>query len=161
LVFFGCCYASSNAGLGRPISNFSTQRDTIGKLNAFTLVGNLSWITALCLSKLAIISMLLRTTHIVSHQRVQYFTGALVTVQCILSIILMTADCTFFEGLSWDIQSNAMACPRQALRWHVITGLDIATELALLILPLQLVWELQMSTKNKLIVIIAFWLRIP
>lgn len=73
----------------------------------------------------------------------------------------MTAECTAFDGLAWDFPSNVEACSGQALRWHIITGLDIATELAVLVLPLQLVWKLQMPFKNKFIVIMAFWLRIP
>lgn len=105
--------------------------------------------------------MLLRTTQTTTHQRLQYLVGALVSIQCVLSIVLMTAGCTGFEGFAWNIQSNAVACPRQELRWHIITGFDIATELALLILPLHLVWKLQMPTKDKLIVIVAFWLRVP
>lgn len=105
--------------------------------------------------------MLLGTTQMASHQRLQYVVGALVSIQCILAIVLMTARCTTLDGLSWDFQLNATSCPRQELRWHIITGFDIATELAILILPLQLVWKLQMSIKNKSIVIAAFWLRIP
>ncbi|KAF2630416.1 hypothetical protein BU25DRAFT_484485 [Macroventuria anomochaeta] len=160
-VFFGCNYACRAAGLGRPTDTLSSQQDTFEKLNALTLVSNLAWITALCLSKLAIVSMLLHTTVTASHQRLQYSVGALVLTQCIISIILMTAGCTAFEGLAWDVRSNDKACPRQELRWHVITGLDVATELAILVLPFQLVWKLQMSTKNKFIVIAAFWLRVP
>lgn len=139
----------------------SSKQDTVDLLNALALVSNLSWITALCLSKLAIISLLLRTTQTRSHQRLQYFVAALVSTQCILSIILLTAGCTTFDGLSWDFKQNARSCPRQVLRWQVITGFDIATEVAILALPVQLVWKLQMPTKNKLIVITAFWLRIP
>ena len=161
LVFFGCSYASSAAGLGHPIKTPKAQQDKIDRLNALTLVNNLSWIIALCSSKLAIISMLLRTTLTTSHQRLQYFVGALVSAQCILSIILMTARCTAFDDLAWNIRSNATACPRQEVRWRVITGLDAATELAILVLPLQLVWKLQMRTKDKSIVVVAFWLRIP
>jgi hypothetical protein len=160
-VFFGCSFASKATGLGLSSDVLNPQEDVYGKLNTSILVGNLSWIAALCLSKLAIVSMLLRTTQTASHQRLQYFAGALIFIQCITSIILITANCTGFSGLAWESQSNAVSCPGQKLRWHVITGLDIATEVALLVLPLHLVWNLQMPTKTKLIVIVAFWLRIP
>lgn len=85
----------------------------------------------------------------------------MIFVQWIATSVLMTAGCTSFDGLSWDFSSNAETCSRQALRWQVVTGLDVATELAILTLPLQLVWKLQMPLKSKIIVIVAFWLRIP
>ncbi|KAJ4392762.1 hypothetical protein N0V91_011277 [Didymella pomorum] len=56
---------------------------------------------------------------------------------------------------------DVMVLLSTALRWQVVTGLDVATELAILTLPLQLVWKLQMPLKSKIIVIVAFWLRIP
>ncbi|KZM19419.1 hypothetical protein ST47_g9361 [Ascochyta rabiei] len=161
LVFFGCNYAANATGLGRPIDTLSSRQGTIERLNVLTLVSNLSWITALSLSKSAIVLMLLRTTPTASHKRLQYLVGALVLMQCVLSITLMTAGCSVFEGFAWSFRSNVNTCSRQSLRWQVITGLDIATELAVLALPLQLVWNLQMSIKNKFVVIVAFWLRIP
>ncbi|XPS76431.1 hypothetical protein M3J07_008480 [Ascochyta lentis] len=161
LVFFGCNYASNAAGLGLPMSTFSSQQEVIEKLNVLILVSNLTWITALCLSKSAIVLMLLRTTPTASHQRLQYLVGALIFIQCVLSVIMMTAGCTVFESFAWSFQSNARACSRQSLRWQIVTGLDIATEITVLALPLQLVWNLHMSTKNKFVVVLAFWLRIP
>jgi hypothetical protein len=126
-----------------------------------TLVSDLSWIIALCLSKVAVIRMLLRTTLTTSHRKLQYLVGSLVVAQCIISITIITARCGPFDDYSRDFRLNNHACPRQELRWRTITGCDIATEIAILILPLQLVWKLQMSPKNKFIVIVAFWLRMP
>ena len=103
--------------------------------------------------------MLLRTTLDTSHRRLQYLAGSLVTAQCIISITTITANCGLFDGFSRDFRLNNHACSRQELRWRIITGCDIATEIVILILPLQLVWKLQMSPKNKFIVIAAFWLR--
>lgn len=137
------------------------QQQNFNRLNILTLVGNLSWVTSLCLSKLAVVSMLLSITLTAAHRKFQYLVGALITMQCIASIILMTARCTGFDGFVWDVRSNDAACPHQELRWQVITGLDIATELLILVLPVQLVWNLHMSATKKLIVTAAFWLRIP
>ena len=49
----------------------------------------------------------------------------------------------------------------QAVRWQVLTALDIITELGLLALPLQLVWGLQMPWTKKSVLLVAFYLRIP
>lgn len=51
--------------------------------------------------------------------------------------------------------------PSQAVRWQILTALDIITELGLLALPLQLVWALQMPWTKKAVLLVAFYLRIP
>jgi hypothetical protein len=51
--------------------------------------------------------------------------------------------------------------PFQATRWQILTALDVITELGLLILPIQLVWQLQMPWTKKAILLIAFYLRLP
>ena len=49
----------------------------------------------------------------------------------------------------------------QSSRWAIWTALDITTEILLLILPLHIIWNLQMPTRKKLTVLSAFYLRIP
>ena len=49
----------------------------------------------------------------------------------------------------------------QATRWQVLTALDITTELGLLLLPINLVWKLQMPRTKKAILLVAFYLRLP
>jgi hypothetical protein len=49
----------------------------------------------------------------------------------------------------------------QATRWQVLTALDITTEVGLLILPVHLVWNLQMPRTKKAVLLIAFYLRLP
>jgi len=51
--------------------------------------------------------------------------------------------------------------PSQSVRWQVLTALDIITELGLLALPLQLVWNLQMPWPKKSVLLVAFYLRLP
>jgi hypothetical protein len=49
----------------------------------------------------------------------------------------------------------------QAARWQVLTALDITTELGLLLLPIHLVWKLQMPWTKKAVLLVAFYLRLP
>jgi hypothetical protein len=49
----------------------------------------------------------------------------------------------------------------QPTRWQVLTALDIITELGLLLLPIHLVWKLQMPRIRKAVLLIAFYLRLP
>ncbi|RMZ80875.1 hypothetical protein DV737_g2756, partial [Chaetothyriales sp. CBS 132003] len=46
-------------------------------------------------------------------------------------------------------------------RWVATTALDFASEIIILVLPIDMVWSLQMAVKSKLIVLGRFWLRIP
>ncbi|KAJ4983076.1 integral membrane protein [Stagonosporopsis vannaccii] len=160
-VFSGCSYASKAADLAWPMPSLIAQQEHFDRLNTLILVANLSWVTALCLSKLAVVSMLLSITLTPGHQKLQYLVGALIAIQCVSSIILITARCTAFDGFAWDIRRNDATCPHQELRWRVITGLDVATEVLILALPVQLVWNLHMSVRNKFVVTAAFWLRVP
>jgi hypothetical protein len=54
-----------------------------------------------------------------------------------------------------------LTLPFQATRWQILTALDVITELGLLVLPIQLVWQLQMPWTKKAILLIAFYLRLP
>jgi len=49
----------------------------------------------------------------------------------------------------------------QFARWAFIAALDMATEAALFIISVYLVWGLQMSMKSKAIVVCAFSCRLP
>ncbi|KAL6706678.1 hypothetical protein ACN47E_005220 [Coniothyrium glycines] len=160
LAFFGSSYASAAAGIGRSLDDLNDRQD-VSRLNRHALAGNITWITALCLSKIAIIATLLRTTETLFHRRVHYTAVVLVTAQWITSLVLLTARCSSSEVFSWDMTTDTQTCPGMDTRWLVITILDVLTETLLLVLPVHLVRKLQMSSKNKAIVIAAFWLRLP
>lgn len=49
----------------------------------------------------------------------------------------------------------------KSTRWLIWTILDLLTEIVLSMLPLQMVWSLQMPRKNKLVVLAVFYLRLP
>lgn len=161
VTFFGCSYASVSTGLGRPTNSLDLRLSVVEKLNKLALAGNLTWIASLSLSKVAIVAILMHTTQKTSHRRAQYSTALLILGQFVASVALLTASCSSDQDWSWLIRSRNSECPKMLLRWQIITALDIATEAALLFLPMQLVWNLQMTIRNKFIVVSAFWLRIP
>ncbi|KAF2854151.1 hypothetical protein T440DRAFT_269565 [Plenodomus tracheiphilus IPT5] len=161
LAFFGCGYTSAALGLGRPDAELDLQQSSIEELNQETLAGNLTWIISLCISKVVIVAMLLRTTQTRSHRRVQHGVGLLIAAQCVVSVALLTSRCSHPSKLFWDFRSGNKDCPHKETRWLVLTILDILTEALLLLLPLQLVWRLKMDRRNRVYVIAAFWLRLP
>ncbi|CAN9405486.1 unnamed protein product [Alternaria alternata] len=146
LSFFGIVFASISAGLGHSINDLDLNSATIEKLNDYTIASNVLWIISLCVSKAAIVAMLLRTTQTTFHRRSQYSAGALCSAQ--------------YE-LAWSITAANPECPQAERRWYALTALDVMTEALLLFLPIQLVWNLQMTFRTKFIVVSAFWLRLP
>jgi hypothetical protein len=100
----------------------------------------------------------------------------------IISILVVTVGCSWPSGYYWAFFINSTACdsqvseksnrrlrspfrqlkfPFQATRWQILTALDVTTELGLLIIPVMLVWKLQMPWTKKAVLLIAFYLRLP
>jgi hypothetical protein len=77
-----------------------------------------------------------------------------------MSILVVTIDCPSPSGYYWAFSLNT-TCNSQAVRWQVLTALDLLTELTLLALPLQLVYALQMPWRKKVVLLCAFYLRAP
>lgn len=78
-----------------------------------------------------------------------------------MSVLIATVGCSSDSGYYWVFHDNQSTCPTQSVRWQVVTALDIITELLLLVLPVQLVWDLQMPRRKKATIITAFYLRLP
>ena len=49
----------------------------------------------------------------------------------------------------------------QYLRWQITSGLDIATEILILLVPIDMTWSLQLMAKSKFAVLSRFWMRLP
>lgn len=49
----------------------------------------------------------------------------------------------------------------QVARWKAVVALDVATELLFVLLPIYLIWGIQMSNNLKFRVVLAFSFRIP
>lgn len=154
-------FASISTGLGRPMTELATLSSAIEKLNNYATAGNILWVISLCVSKIAIVAMLLRTTQTRFHRRFQYGVSAIIVAQCLTSVLLLNVDCSVHRVLAWDITSAHSECAQSERRWIALTALDVMTEVLLLFLPIQLVWGLRMAFRTKLIVISSFWLRLP
>ncbi|KAJ9633682.1 hypothetical protein H2201_008953 [Coniosporium apollinis] len=55
----------------------------------------------------------------------------------------------------------ASQCPGYSARWKAVVALDVATELLFVLLPIYLVWGLQMAHSLKFRVVLGFAFRIP
>ena len=74
------------------------------------------------------------------------------------SIIGLSADCSADNLVR---ASSASHCPRQLLRWQVITAFDIATEAVLILVAIVIVLPVQLTPYMKFQVVLAFLFRLP
>lgn len=136
---------------------------------------------ALYLSKCAMLSFLVRITKTPSQILTYRICAGVVGLFGILSIVISTAGCPARPASSyyWAFRENAGRCPSlvsttlcsafiawvakamQDIRWQILTAFDVVTEIGLLALPIQLVWNLQMPRSKKAMITVAFWIRLP
>ncbi|EME38343.1 hypothetical protein DOTSEDRAFT_29402 [Dothistroma septosporum NZE10] len=91
--------------------------------------------------------------------RVQACYGIIVS-SCIWGFASSLAEairCTAY--IPWKLIGDQ--CADLLLSWQAITDCNILIEIALLALPVWLVWGLQTGLAGKVTVVIVFWLRIP
>lgn len=50
---------------------------------------------------------------------------------------------------------------RQYTRWQITTAFDLASEILVSLVPIDMIWSLQMPTKKKLAVLVRLWIRLP
>ena len=148
-----------------------------------SIAGVVTFIIALYISKIGILAFLSRITKNRARVLGYYACCALVATFGVMSVLIVTVGCSSPSGYYWAFYENSPRCDSQvsrkrsshsniqtartdshslqSVRWQVLTALDIITELGLLALPLQLVWNLQMPRTKKSVLLVAFYLRLP
>ncbi|RDL32029.1 uncharacterized protein BP5553_09431 [Venustampulla echinocandica] len=109
---------------------------------------------AITLPKLAILCLYLRVFSTKIYRYGAFFIGAMLIVAWIVSFILQMAMCSPFEKL-WD-KSLPGKCLNefQIFIWFGIP--HIVTDVAIIILPLPLIWRLQTTTNQKIGLTLTF-----
>ncbi|OCK81367.1 hypothetical protein K432DRAFT_450183 [Lepidopterella palustris CBS 459.81] len=115
---------------------------------------------SLCLSKCSVILLIRRvfTRDMKSFWVICTVMLGAIVVWGIASIIGICAGCLPTE---YGALSTNMKCAGWTLRYKLVVIFDIITETILVLIPIYLVWGIQMSMKLKLRVIIAFAFRLP
>jgi len=111
--------------------------------------------------KIAALVFLMRIQSKTRNPRLHVVLIALYSILGIASAIIVSAGCPSSSGYYWNIAGNIDSCPGEEARWQVMTALDVISEIILLVLPVHLVWSLQMPQKRKLMIVITFWTRLP
>jgi hypothetical protein len=118
-------------------------------------------VIALYTSKAAVIAFLARISQQKQHVLLYWMCLGFVVASGLASVFLVTVGLPLKSGYYFAFYLNQKSCDVQTTRWAVFTALDIFTEILLLILPLILLWGLQMRIKEKAKILTAFYLRLP
>lgn len=134
---------------------------------------------AFCLARCSVATTLIRVLTL-EHDRRWYICWGFVVANVIwglVSVVLLVVHCNGSKLLTvyridscpgqvssepkCPLESRQEAYASQFLRWKVIASMDIALEIISFLVLLVLVWEINMSFKMKLQVVLAFIFRLP
>lgn len=154
----GAVFVSLSKGLGR--SNDPRDEADLSQAGQSLLTSKILAILSLCLAKCSVAAILIRVLAFSSEKR-RYICWGLVATNVLWAFGSMAgfvSRCDAAELLTIDAN---VSCPRQFLRWQIITAVDIITETLNCCLPWTLVWDLNMTHKVKFQIIVAFSFRLP
>ncbi|KAJ9640331.1 hypothetical protein H2199_005870 [Coniosporium tulheliwenetii] len=140
--------------LGKHIAQLET--DKLEKFYKATYAADLLFIACMCSSRLAMI-LFVQRCGVKKHFIATYVITAITIVWGIAALILIAVPCE--AVMPWN--SLDSTCSSLATRWTIIVAGDIFIEIALLALPVYLVWDVQITVSTKWAVITPFWLRAP
>ncbi|OCL10542.1 hypothetical protein AOQ84DRAFT_374814 [Glonium stellatum] len=151
-------FVSLHKGLGRTLSLLSDlQRQEFSR----AAYGNaILVLLSLCLSKCSLIFLIRRvfTRDMKNFWFICNLFLGIVAVWGLAAIITVTAGCSSSHYVP---PTGPGMCPGYLTRWKFVVAFDVATEVIFVVLPIYLLWNLQMAFKLKLRVFLAFAFRIP
>ncbi|KAF1826103.1 uncharacterized protein K489DRAFT_350412 [Dissoconium aciculare CBS 342.82] len=160
LVRTGLNYSALQLGMGQPAQSFSTG-EALTNLNDLSFASMIMFLVSLYTTKCATIAFLSRVTSSTEWTLLYHVFSGIIGFVGLSSVLLATVGCTASSGFYWNVYGNLHSCPAQGIRWQVITGLDVCTEVLILALPVHLVWNLHMRRTKKIMLTAAFCIRIP
>ncbi|RDW80955.1 hypothetical protein BP5796_05653 [Coleophoma crateriformis] len=141
-------------GYGATIKLLSAEG--LANISRFLLADDILYILGLTVSKVAVAALCLRITTFRDHSRLIWATTLLCILWGLSSVLLIVINCS-----PESLRSEMGHCPNLTERWKSIGAIDVITEAALLVIPIFLLMQLQMSLRLKSVVFIAFGVRIP
>jgi len=150
-----CCsvFVALSRGLGQSYAGLSSSE--IERVGQAALSSQILFLLSLCLAKVSVILLLRR----LSGEGMQTACGICLGI-CVLwgvaSMLVVVINCTPLQVMG----VNNNFCSSLTLRWVLIGTIDSVTEVLIIVVPVILVWRLQMDTERKFMVIAAFIPRI-
>ncbi|ETN43603.1 uncharacterized protein HMPREF1541_02762 [Cyphellophora europaea CBS 101466] len=149
-IILGAC----SRGLGKSVDLLSSAAQADVQRMYYT--SNFFFITAVGLTKMSVIAFLHRTSQMRSHRLVFNAAIGVVGAYVVGSIFALALQCDLARP--WIVVGAQ--CPGAFLRWQVICGLDLATEIAIIGLVVYLVYGLQSPWTSKAMVVYIFSFRL-
>ncbi|KAI9793076.1 MAG: hypothetical protein M1816_000974 [Peltula sp. TS41687] len=157
-----CCTASTaavaiavNHGLGKRRKNLDSPQ--LALVEKDTYISTLFFLSTLFFAKM---SMLVFIRHLTRAKTQLAATIRVIAVVVLLWFVSAIFAAAFQCGLPRPWDSRAGRCFDSRIFWYITGAVDILTDVAMIFLPIWLVWALQMSRLKKVIVVIAFNFRI-
>ncbi|KAJ6262489.1 hypothetical protein Dda_3299 [Drechslerella dactyloides] len=155
LAFEICAIHSSSLGLGKDMWNIPWTRMT--SVLEFFIATELIYFVSICFCKLTILAFYLR--FIVSMNKIQRFfiraSIAAVIIYNIVTILILLFACRPVRAL-WNFDYDRSKCRNTDAIFFVNAALNTVTDLAILVIPLPMLWTIQMRTSKKIGLIALF-----
>lgn len=113
------------------------------------------YIAAVTLPKLAILSLYLRLFQDKAYRYAAFAIGGILIVCLLIAWVLSTIICIPF-AFNWDTTIEGAKCLNKGLMYVMMSLPNIGTDFAIFILPLPIIWNLQMSRNQKIGLVITF-----
>jgi hypothetical protein len=147
-------YVQVSDGYGETLRMLSLGR--VRRIEKADAASTIFYLFTLALTKASVAFLLARMTRDKSHLRACRATAIASAAWLVLSILVVFPGCGIHPWRGADAR-----CSNQYPRWIFVAITDVFTDLALLGLPLYLVWSLQTTVRRKAVVVFAFAFRIP
>lgn len=142
-----------NGGLGSRLDTLSNKQ--YEKFQKSGYAWNMLYIIALSLSKTSTMSLLLALSPNKSYSTPTLAVGGFIVAWAVASLISSAFQCSLPQ--SYLITANT--CFNQVAFWDAFGAINIVTDIALMSLPIRLVYRLQLPIQKKLAVCLAFSFR--
>ncbi|OCT53690.1 hypothetical protein CLCR_10262 [Cladophialophora carrionii] len=142
-----------SGGLGSKLSTLSD--DQYDRFQRAGYAWNILYIVALCLGKSSTLSLLLALSPNKSYRIPMLAVGGLIVAWAVASVIASAFQC----ALPHPYQITTNTCFSQVGFWDAVGVVDILTDLALMVFPIWLVYNLQLAVQKKIAVCFAFSFR--
>ncbi|KAH8432486.1 uncharacterized protein LDX57_010123 [Aspergillus melleus] len=148
-------FYSASIGFGTAITLLDDRR--VSRIQNHIAASDVLYLVTLFLSRCCIVAIYSRLTPRRSHKNILWTTFAISTASIIISIFIVTVDCSVNKP--WVTPGEH--CVNLFPRWQFITAIDIITEVFLFLFSVGLVYGLQMPVRHKVVIMISFAARLP
>ncbi|MCJ1365418.1 hypothetical protein MMC16_004539 [Acarospora aff. strigata] len=137
-------------GLGRHMDTLTTVELT--KFQKSSYAADLMFIPNLCFAKLSVLFLLRSITPVARHRNFALALGLTIAIWAVVSELVVAFRCQLPSP--WNFLDNK--CIDRIAFWNSFGVLNILTDLPLIILPLVIIWSINIEVRRKLVILACF-----